>query len=54
MKVTIIPIVTGALRTDTEGLLRGLEDLEMRGREETIQTIALLRFVRILRRLLET
>ena len=32
----------------------GLEDLEIRGRMETIQTTALLRSARILRRVLET
>ena len=38
MKVTFIQIVIGALGTVTEGLLRGLEDLEIKEREETIQT----------------
>ena len=54
MKVTIIPIVIGAFGTVTKGLLKGLEDLEVGGREETIQTTALLRTARILRRVLET
>ena len=54
MKVTIVPIVIGALGTITKGLLRGLEDLEIGGRTETIQTIALLRTAGILRRVLET
>ena len=54
MKVTIIPIVIGALGTVTKGLLKGLEDLEVGGRVETIQTTALLKTVRILRRVLET
>ena len=54
MKVTIMPIVTGALGTITKSLLKGLEDLEVGGRVETIQTIALMRTVRILRRVLET
>ena len=36
MKVTFMPIVIGALGTVTEGLLKGLEDLEIRGRVETI------------------
>ncbi len=36
MKVTIIPIVIGALGTVTKGLLLGLKDLEIRGRVETI------------------
>ena len=36
MKVTIIPIVTGAFGTVTKGLLKGMEDLEVCGRVETI------------------
>ena len=32
MKVTIVPIVIGALGTITKGLLKGLEDLEVGGR----------------------
>ena len=54
MKVTIIPIVIGAFGTVTKGLLKGLEDLEVGVRVETIQTTALLRTTRILRRVLET
>ena len=54
MKVTIIPIEIGALGTVTEGLLKELEDLEVGGRVETIQTTALLKTIRILRRVLET
>ena len=54
MKVTIIPIVIGAFGTVTKGLLKGLEDLEVGGRVETIQTTALLKTTRILRRVLET
>ena len=54
MKVTIIPIVTGAFDTVTKGLLKGLEDLEVGGRVETIQTTVLLKTARILRRVLET
>ena len=54
MKVTIIPIVIGVFGTVTRGLLKGLEDLEVGGRVETIQTTALLRTNRILRRVLET
>ena len=49
-KVTIVPIVIGALGTITKGLLKGLEDLEVGGRVETIQMTALLRTVRIQRR----
>ena len=40
MKVTIVPIVIGALGTVTKGLLKVLEDLEVGGRVETIQTTA--------------
>ena len=54
MKVTIIPIVIGAFGTITKGLQKGLEDLEVGGRVETIQTTTLLRTARILRRVLET
>ena len=54
MQVTIISIVIGAFGTVTKGLLKGLEDLEVGGRVETIQTTALLRTARILRRVLET
>ena len=54
MKVTIIPIVIGAFGTVTKELLKGLEDLEDGGRVETIQTTALLRTARILRRVLVT
>ena len=54
MKVTIMPIVIGAFRTVTKGLLMGLEDLEVGGRVETIQTTEVLGSVRILRRVQET
>ena len=54
MKVTIIPIVIGAFGTVTKELLKGLEDLEVGERVETIQTTALLKMARILRRVLET
>ena len=54
IKVTIIPIVIGALGTVTKGLVQKLEDLEIRGQVETVQTTALLRSARILRRVLET
>ena len=54
MKVTIIPIVIGAFGTVTKGFLKALEDIDVGGREETIQTTALLKTARILRRVLET
>ena len=43
MQVTIIPIVISAFGTVTKGLLKGLDDLEVGGRVETIQTTILLR-----------
>ena len=54
MQVTIIPIVIGAFGTVTKGLLKGLEDLEVGGRVESIQTTALLKTARILRKVLDT
>ena len=54
VQVTIIPIVISAFGTVTKGLLKGLEELEVGGWVETIQTTALLRTTRILRRVLET
>ena len=50
----IIPIVIGAFGTVTKGLLKGLEELEVGGCVETIQTTALLGTAGILRRVLET
>ena len=54
MKGTFVPIMIGALGTVTEVLVKGLDDLEVGRRMETIQTTALLRSARILRRVLET
>ena len=54
MKVKIICIVIGALGTVTKGLVQGLEDLEITGRIETVQTTASLRSSRILKRVLAT
>ena len=54
MKVTIVPIVIAVLGTITKGLLKGLEDLEIGWRVETIPMTALLKKARILRRVLET
>ena len=53
VKVTIVPIVIGTWGTITKGLLKGLEDLQVGGREETTQMTALLRTARIQRRVLE-
>ena len=54
MQLTIIVIVIGAFGTVTKGLLKGLEDVEVGWRVETIQTTTLLITARILRRVLET
>ena len=54
MKVTIIPIVINAFVPVTKGLLKGLEDLEVGGRVETITTTALLKTVILLRKVLDT
>ena len=54
MQVTIIPIVIGEFGAVTQRLLKGLEHLEVGGRMETIQSTALLRMARILRRVLKT
>ena len=52
MTVTVIPIVIVPVGTVTKGLIKGLDDLEIRERVETIQNTALLRSARILRRVL--
>ena len=54
MNVVFIPIVIGALDRVTKGLIKGLDDLEIRGWLETIQTTVLLWSVRMLRRAQET
>ena len=54
MKVTVKLIVIGVFSTVTKGLIKGLEDLEIRGLVKTLQTTACLRSDRILRRILET
>ena len=54
MEVTVIPIVIGMLSTVTNVLARGLEDFEIRRREDSIKTFALLRSERILIKVLET
>ena len=54
MKVTVISVVIGALGTIPKRLVKGLEDLEIRGQVEPIQITALLRSVRILRRVLDS
>ena len=54
IKVTVIPILIGALGTVIKRLIQGLEDLEIRGRVESIYATVLLRSVRIPRRVLKT
>ena len=43
--VTVIPIVIGELGTIPKGLVRGMEELEIGGRAETIRTIKLLLYL---------
>ena len=50
----LILIIIGALGTVTKGFVQGLEDMEIKGREETIQTTVLLRSARMPRRIQET
>ena len=50
MKATMLPVVIGALAIVTKLLLQRLEDLETRGRVETVQTTKLSRLAKILRR----
>ena len=53
MKMTVLPVVIGTLGTIFKGFLKKLEDLEIRGRTETIQTMAFLGLARILISVLE-
>ena len=54
MRVTVMPIRIGSLRIVHKILKKRLEELEIRGRTETIKTTALLRLAGILRKVLET
>ena len=54
MKVKVVPNVIGAIGTVPKGLEKSLSELEIKGRIETIQTTALLKSARIIRRVLET
>ena len=47
MKVTAIPIVVSALVTVSKGLKKRLQELEINGRIETIQTTAVLKSAEI-------
>ncbi len=52
-KVTVLPVVIGALGTITKDQVKGLEeDFEITERVETTQTTVLLRSTTILRRVL--
>ena len=48
MKVTFTPIKIGVFDTVTKPLIKGLEDVEIKGRVTTIQVIELLKSARIL------
>ena len=54
MRVTVKLIVTGVLRMIPKDLVERLEELEIGGRAEIIQSTALLRSDGILRKVLET
>ena len=54
MRVKMIPIIVGALGMVPKSLEDRLEEFEIRGRIETIQTTALLRSAGIFRRVLES
>ena len=54
MKVTVIPVIVGALGTIPKGIEKRLGLLQIRGRIKTIQTTSCLKSVRILRRVLQT
>ena len=49
MKMTLISIIIGALGTILKGLVKGLEDFEIRARVKTIQIAAFFKSARILR-----
>ena len=52
--MTVIQIAVGDLGTVTKRLVEKIEDLEIRGQVKIIQIAALLRSLRILRRVLKT
>ena len=54
MKVTVILCVIGLLGTVIKGLVQELENLEIKGRVETIQTTAWFKSAKILKRFRET
>ena len=50
MRLKVVPIVVGALGMVPKGLEKRLEELEISGRIKAIQSTAMLRWARILRR----
>ena len=54
MKMRVILIVVGALGTIPKGLVVGLEELEIRRQEQTIQITVLIRSARIQRIAIKT
>ena len=54
MKVTVIPVVFGALGTDPKGLVREMEEIEIGRRVEAVQIPALLISARILIKIVKT
>ena len=54
LRVMMIPIVVRALGTVPKGLVKSLEELEIRGQIKTIQITALLRLAKIQRNALKT
>ena len=52
--MAVVPIVVGVLGSICKGLIRRLEELEIRRPEKTVQTTALVALARILRNVLET
>ena len=54
IKVTVIPIISGALGIVIKESVQGVENLKRRGRGETIQAATLLRLARIRRKVQKT
>ena len=54
MKVTVIPMIIGALRMFPKGLEKRLKGVEISGRINIFQTTSFLRSAGILRRVLKT
>ena len=54
MKVTVVPIVISMHKTIPKGLVKRLEESEIKGQVETIKSTVLLTSVTILRQVLKT